>query len=103
MPFPMAGQPQHAAAEAPVAWAAWHDQRVELVLAHFRPQRAVAAIIFSFGELLPHRVAVIRRVAHIGERQRLVEFGSHDLPSLRTNWLRANARWANEHSPTAHR
>src|SRR5689334_8807164 len=92
----MAGQPQHAAAETPVAWAAGNDQRVELVLAHFRPQRAIAAVIFGFGELLPDRVAVIRRVAHIGERQRLVELCAHDLPRLR-----ADARRTNVHGRTS--
>ena len=48
VPFPMAGEPQHAAAEAPVTRAAGHDERVELVLVHFRPQRTVTAVIFGF-------------------------------------------------------
>ena len=39
VPFPMAGQPGHAGAEAPVARAARHDDGVELVLAHLGAQR----------------------------------------------------------------
>ena len=85
VPFPMAGEPQHAAAEAPVARPARHDDGVELVLAHLAAQRGVAALVFLLGELLVDRVAVIRRVAHVGERQRLVELGAHDLPRLRAD------------------
>src|SRR5207253_3880767 len=51
VPFPMAGEPQHAAAEAPVARAAGDDQRIELVLAHFRAQCTVAPLVFAFREL----------------------------------------------------
>ena len=82
MPFPMAGEPQHAAAEAPVAGSARHDHAVELVLAHLVAQRRVAARIFLLRELLVDRVPVIRRVAHVGERQRLVEARAHLLPGL---------------------
>ena len=83
VPFPMAGEPQHAAAEAPVARAARRDDAVELVLAHLVAQRRVAAGVFLLGELLPHAVAVVRRVAHVGERDRLVELGADRLPRLR--------------------
>ena len=44
MPFPVAGEPLHAAAEAPVARSAGHDHAVELVLAHLVAQRLVAAL-----------------------------------------------------------
>ena len=90
MPFPMAGQPQHAAAEAPMARSAGHDHGVELLLAHLRPQRLVAALVFGFRELLPHGVAVIRRVAHIGERQRLIELAADDIPRLRADARRTD-------------
>src|SRR5262249_41415508 len=50
MPFPMAGQPEHAAAEAPVAWAARHDDDVEPLLAHLCAQRRVAAGVLILGE-----------------------------------------------------
>ena len=83
VPFPMAGQPQHAAAKTPVARAAGNDDGVELVRAHFRAQRRIAAGIFGGGELLVDRVAVVRRVAHVGERQRLVELVADHLPGLR--------------------
>jgi hypothetical protein len=45
VPLPVAGQPQHPAAEAPVARAAGHDRAVEAELAHLRPQRGVAALV----------------------------------------------------------
>ena len=90
VPFPMPGQPQHAAAETPVARPAGHDQRIELVLAHLGAQRGIAAVVFGFGELLPHRVAVIRCVAHIGERQRLIEFSAHHVPRLRSDTRRSD-------------
>src|SRR5712691_9530184 len=80
----MAGQPDHAAAEAPMARPARHDDGVELVLLHLGAQRGVAASVFGRGELLPHAVAVIRRVAHVGERQCLVELAAHRLPRLRS-------------------
>src|SRR6266568_717762 len=81
----MAGEPQHAAAEAPVARAARHDDGVESVLAHLRPQRRIAAVVFLPRELLIDRVPVIGRVAHIGEGKRLVELGADDLPRLRAD------------------
>ena len=83
MPLPMAGQPGHAGAEAPVARPARHDHGVELVLAHLGAQRVVAALVFARRELLPDAVAVVRRVAHVGERQRLVELVADDVPGLR--------------------
>src|SRR4051794_17543745 len=85
MPFPMAGEPQHAAAEAPVARPARHDDRVELVLAHLGAQRSVATSVFLLGELLVDRVAVVRRLAHVGEWQRLVELAANDVPRLRSD------------------
>ena len=73
VPLPMAGQPQHAAAEAPVAGAARHDRDVELDVAHLGAQRGIAAGVFLLGELLVHRVAVVGRVAHEVERLAFVE------------------------------
>src|ERR1700691_4886512 len=86
----MAGQPQHAAAETPMARTAGHDEHLEFLLAHLLPQRAITAVVFGLGELLPHRIAVVRRVAHVGERQRLVELPSHLLPRLRADARRTN-------------
>src|SRR5580704_6454782 len=86
----MPGEPEHAAAEAPMARAARHDDGVELLLAHLAPQRLIAPLIFGFGELLPHAIAVVRRVAHIGEGQRLIELGADDIPRLRTDARRAD-------------
>ena len=85
VPFPMAGEPQHAAAKAPMARPARHDDGVELVFAHLCAQRGVAALVFLLGKLLVDRVAVVRRLAHVGERQRLIELAAHDLPRLRTD------------------
>ena len=85
MPFPVAGQPQHAGAEAPVAGTAGRDHAVELVLLHLGAQRGVAARIFLGGELLVDRVAVIGRAPHIGEGQGLVELVADDLPRLRAD------------------
>src|SRR5579883_96083 len=83
----MPREPQHAAAEAPMARTAGYDDGIQLVLAHLPAQRGVAARIFGRRELLPHRIAVIRCVAHIGERQRLIELAPHHVP-----WLRPDAR-----------
>jgi hypothetical protein len=92
VPFPVPGQPQHAAAEAPVAGAAGNDEGVEPVRAHFPAQRAIAALVFGRRELLPHGVAVIGRIAHVGEGQRLIELSPHLLP-----WLRADLRRSDVH------
>src|SRR5215813_3639846 len=81
----MAGEPQHAAAETPVARPARHDDGVELVLAHLGAQRGIAARVFLLGELLVDGVAVVRRLAHVGEWQRLIELAAHHLPRLWTN------------------
>ena len=64
MPFPMAGQPQHSAAKTPMTWAAGDDHHVEFVIPHFLPQRAITTVVFGLGELLPHGITVIGRVAH---------------------------------------
>jgi hypothetical protein len=82
MPFPMAGEPLHATAEAPVAGSAGHDHAVELVLAHLVAQRLVAALVFLLGEMIIDRVAVIRRVVHVRERRVLVEARAHLVPAL---------------------
>ena len=82
MPFPMAGEPLHAAAEAPVARSAGHDHAVELVLAHLVAQRLVAALVFLLGEMIIDRVAVVRRVVHVRERRVLVEARAHLVPAL---------------------
>jgi hypothetical protein len=83
VPFPMPGEPEHARAKAPVTGAAWHDHYIEPVLGHFRAQSAIAALVFLLRELLPDGIAVIRRVAHVRERQRLIEPRSHHIPCLR--------------------
>src|ERR1700688_214009 len=90
VPFPMAGQPQHPAAKAPMTRTTRDDQPVEFVLAHFLPQCPIATVVLGLRELLPHGVAVIGRVAHIGEGQRLVELCSHDIPRLRADTGRAD-------------
>src|ERR1043165_1915344 len=79
----MAGEPQHAAAEAPVARAAGDDDAIEPCRAHFRPDRGVTPRVFLRRELLVHRVAVIRRVAHHVERLVLVEPGFQFVPGER--------------------
>src|SRR5271166_1675887 len=92
MPFPMAGQPLHAAAEAPMAWAARHDHAVELMLAHFPAQRIMPARIFLLREMVVDRVAVIRRVVHVRERRILVEARSHLVPAEVGQGLSAHLR-----------
>ncbi len=82
VPLPVAGQPEHGAAEAPVARAARRDDGVELRLPHLGAQRRIAPLVLFLGELFPYAVAIVWRVAHIGERQRLVELGADDLPRL---------------------
>src|SRR5262249_16346119 len=43
----------------------------------------IAPRIFLLRELLVDGVTVVRRVAHVGERERLVELGAYRLPRLR--------------------
>ena len=69
----MAGEPQHPAAETPVAWSAGYDGAVQAVLAHLVAQRGIAAGDLVRRELLVHRIAVVRRPAHRIERPVLVE------------------------------
>src|SRR5262249_50587599 len=80
MPFPMAGEPLHAAAEAPMTRAARPDHAVELVLAHFFAQRAVAALVFLPGKMVVNRVAIIGRAMHIREWAVLIEARAHLFP-----------------------
>ena len=80
VPLPVAGEPGHAAAETPMARPARHDHGIELVLAHLVAQRRITAGVFFLRELLPHRVAIQRRVVHVGERSVLVEAGTDLLP-----------------------
>src|SRR5262245_17081216 len=96
VPFPMAGQPQHAPAKAPMARTSRDYHHIQLVLEHFRAQHMVAAVIFGLRELLPHAVPVVRRVAHIGEWQRLIELCSHNIPRLRADSRRTDIHY--EHS-----
>ena len=90
VPFPMAGEPEHAAAKTPVAGAARHDDDVELVFAHLGAQRSIAALVFLSGKLLVDRVPIVGRIAHIGERQCLVELATASLPGLRADTRRRN-------------
>src|SRR5215472_5774565 len=89
MPFPMAGEPLHTAAEAPMTRAARHNHAVKLVLAHFFAQRAVAALVFLPGELVVNRVAVIGRAIHIREWAVLIESRAHLFPCA---WRRRTRR-----------
>ena len=73
VPLPVAGQPQHSAAEAPVAWSAGHDGAVQAVLAHLVAQRGIAAGDLVRRELLVHRIPVVRRTPHRIERPVLIE------------------------------
>ena len=52
VPFPMAGEPQHGAAEAPMARTARADRHIEVELAHLRAQRGEAAL-----DIRPSRTA----------------------------------------------
>src|SRR5215471_17953890 len=81
----MAGQPEHPPAKAPMARTARNYHHVELVLLHFITQRTIAALVLGLRKLFPHSITVIGRIAHVGERQRLVELCSHDIPRLRAN------------------
>jgi hypothetical protein len=94
VPFPMPGEPLHAAAEAPMTRAARHDHAIELVLAHFVAQRPVAALVFLLGEMVVDRVPVIGRVVHVGERRVLIEARAHLLPWLvRGRTRRLDVHW----------
>src|SRR5262249_35212102 len=55
---------------------------VQLVGVHFLAQCTIAAVIFGLRELFPHSIAGIGRVVPVGEKQRLVEPCSHDIPRL---------------------
>src|SRR5258708_449706 len=59
-----------------------NDHAVELVLAHFLPQRPVAALIFLLAEMVVDRCPIIGRVVHVGERRFLVEARAHLFPWL---------------------
>src|SRR5215469_16882511 len=86
----MAGEPQHAATEAPVTRSARHDHAVELVDPHLGAQRRVAAGILGGRELLVDSVAVVGCLPHVGERKLLVEAGADLRPRLRTDAGRLN-------------
>src|SRR4051794_15229262 len=73
VPFPMASEPEHTAAEAPVAWPARNDHAVELMFAHLGAQRRITAGVFGGRELLVYGVLIVGRAAHHVERQVLVE------------------------------
>src|SRR5262245_18481730 len=90
VPFPVAGQPQHSSAKAPMARTARDYHYIQLVLEHFRTQVMVTTVIFWLREMPPHGVTVIRRVAHIGERERLIESCSHIIPRLRADARRTD-------------
>src|SRR5262249_52592944 len=77
---PMAGQPQHSAAEAPVAGSAGHDHAIKIMLRHFRAQGLVAAFILGGGELCVDRVTVKRRVAHVVEQATIVQMPAKLFP-----------------------
>ena len=83
VPFPVPGQPGHAGAEAPVARSARAPRwRRACARASCRAARR-SGVVFARRELLPDAVAVVRRVAHVGERQRLVELVADHVPGLR--------------------
>src|SRR5689334_6522234 len=86
----MPGQPEHAAAETPVTGAARNDHRIELMRPHLVAQRTVTALVFGPRELLPDRIAVVGRVAHVGERQGLIKLRSDDIPRLWTDTRRTD-------------
>src|SRR5205807_5298879 len=78
----MAGQPLHAAAEAPMARAPWHDHAVEVVLAHLVAQRPVPPLVFLLGKMIIDRVTVIWRLVHVGEWRVLIQALAHLFPRL---------------------
>src|SRR5262245_21023509 len=90
VPLPVPGQPAHATAETPVARTAGNDHRIELMCPHLATQCAIAALIFGLRELLPDRVAVVGRVAHVCERQRLIKLRSDNIPRLWTDTRRTD-------------
>jgi len=73
VPFPMAREPEHPAAETPVVWSARHDDAVKSSLSHLRPKCTVAPLVFSIGEALVNRVAVVWRVDHVVEKPPVIE------------------------------
>src|SRR5947208_15937661 len=78
----MAGQPLHAAAEAPMARAPWHNHAVEVVLAHLVAQRPVPPLVFLLGKMIIDRVTVIWRLVHVGEWRVLIQALAHLFPRL---------------------
>ena len=82
MPFPVAGEPLHSAAEAPMTGATRHDHAVELVLAHPGAQGVVPAHVFLLGELIVYRVPIIGRIVHVREWAILIESCTHLVPAL---------------------
>src|SRR5437764_13903445 len=79
----MAGEPQHAAAKAPVARAARYNHTIEFVLTHLGADRCVTPRVFLRRKLLVYRVAVIGRVPHHVERLVLVEARLELIPGER--------------------
>src|SRR4051794_32937471 len=79
----MAGEPQHAAAKAPVARAARYNHAIELMLAHLGADRCVTPRVFLRRKLLVYRVAIVWRAAHHVERLGLVEARLELIPGER--------------------
>src|SRR5436305_13814249 len=69
----MAGEPQHATPETPMAWPARHDDAIKLSLAHLGADGRVTPRVFLRRKLLVYRVAIVGRAAHHVERLVLVE------------------------------
>src|SRR5262245_54576151 len=90
VPFPVAGQPQHSSAKAPMARTARDYHYIQLVLEHFRTRVMVAPGTFCLRALLPHGVTVIRRVAHIRKMERQTEFCSPLIAPLRADARRTD-------------
>src|SRR3546814_2492612 len=76
----MAGQPQHAAAEAPMAGAAGADDAVEGHLPHLGAQRLMAARVLLGRELLVAGMPVVGRAAHGVEGWTVVQAGAQLVP-----------------------
>src|SRR5215470_13369985 len=76
----MASEPRHAAAEAPMARTAGHDHHIEFMGPHLVAQRRIAPGIFLRRKLLPHGIAIKRRVEHVAEWPVLIEPAAHLLP-----------------------
>src|SRR5207248_8128530 len=81
--LPVPAEPQHAAAEAPVARTAGDHDAVEPELAHLRPQSFVAPRVLLRRELLVDGVAVVGRAVHAVEGLRLVEAVAKVVPGKR--------------------